>query len=401
MTTMNRSITRRSSAPLAAVVSLVTVVLGGPAIPGTAAAQSVLERTPNLSGGWVGSPGQVHFNFLHRFQLVDGGDESIVVNTPGFLLAAPLPGSTLLGMHYATSSSTVPGQQNEWELFGRWAPLEAGDASPVDLSLTGAYNTAASSMDGELQVGLPLDRLRLLGVARVFSDQRGRGESGWAGGGGAVFQLTDAVALAGDVVSASDLPDTRTTAWGAGIQLRVPLTPHTLSLQATNTRTGTLLGSSEGFREPGSRDGQDIVWGFEFTIPFTLSRYFGDGGSGGARGDAGAGTGRSGPDRTVSGGDHVGMTRDLRYAPNTLRVERGTTVTWENTSPIIHTVTLDPDRAGDAASVSVPEGARPFNSGEMEPGETFSHTFEVPGEFLYFCVPHEAAGMIGTIVVTD
>ena len=31
------------------------------------AAQSVLERTPNLAGTWVGVPNTLHFNFLHRF----------------------------------------------------------------------------------------------------------------------------------------------------------------------------------------------------------------------------------------------------------------------------------------------------------------------------------------------
>lgn len=397
---MKPSITGRSAAALTiAVVAVSTGIVN----PVPADGQSVLQRTPNISGGWVGSPGQVHFNFLHRFQLVEGGDESIVVNTPSFLLAAPLPGSTLLGMRYATSSSTVPGDQNEWEIFGRWAPLTGDDGSPLDLSLTGAYNTAASSVDGELLMGVPLDRLRLLGVGRVFSDQRGRGEAGWAVGGGAVFRLSDGIALAGDVVSASDLPDSRATAWGAGVQLRVPLTPHTLSLQATNTRTGTLLGSSEGFRERGGGDGQDIFWGFEFTIPFTLSRYFGAGGSGSSGGDREAGNAATpgGPAATTEGRSRVSMTRDLRYAPATVRVERGTTVTWENTSALVHTVTADPERAEAASSVALPGGARPFHSGELEPGEAFTHTFDVPGEYVYFCVPHEAAGMIGTIVVTD
>ncbi|MFW5904600.1 MAG: hypothetical protein ACOCUZ_00140 [bacterium] len=244
-------------------------------LPGLASAQSVLERTPNLSGGWVGSPGQIHFNFLHRFHLVDGGDESIVVNTPSFLLAAPLAGRTFLGLGYASSSGVAPGEQNEWELLGRWAALGGSGDHPLDLSLTGAYNTAASSVDGELQIGVPLGPVRLLGVGRAFSDHRGGGDGGWAAGGGAVYRISDGFALAGDVVSGSDRPDSRTVAWGAALQLRIPYTPHTLSLQATNTRTATLQGSSDGFREPGGSDDHQIVWGFEFTIPFTWSNYFG------------------------------------------------------------------------------------------------------------------------------
>lgn len=390
------------------LVAVLALSIGALAVPAPTNAQSVLERTPNVSGGWVGRPGQLQFDFLHRFHLVEGGDESVVVNTPSFLLAAPLPGSTLLGLRYATSSSTTPGKENEWELLARWAALEAEDTSPVDLSLTGAYNTAASSLDGELQVGVPLGRVKLLGVGRAFSDQRGRGDPGWAAGGGAVLRVSDDLALAGDVVSASDLPESRAVAWGAGLQVRVPLTPHTLSLQATNTRTSTLLGSSEGFREVGPSDAHQIVWGFEFTIPITLSRYFGSGGGnrgareGGARGVAPGGNDddRGARSAAGSGGSRVGMTRDLRFTPAILRIEAGATVTWENTSPLVHTVTAVPDRADEAAGVSLPEGASPFHSAELEPGDVFTHTFNVPGRYVYFCEPHEEAGMIGTVVVT-
>ena len=35
----------------------------------------------------------------------------------------------------------------------------------------------------------------------------------------------------------------------------------------------------------------------------------------------------------------------------------------------------------------------------MPPGGTFDYTFTVPGTYRYFYVPHEALGMIGTIVV--
>lgn len=47
----------------------------------------------------------------------------------------------------------------------------------------------------------------------------------------------------------------------------IPLTPHTVSLQATNTLVTTLQGASRGT--------SDIRYGFEFTIPLTLRRYFG------------------------------------------------------------------------------------------------------------------------------
>ena len=46
-------------------------------------------------------------------------------------------------------------------------------------------------------------------------------------------------------------------------------------------------------------------------------------------------------------------------------------------------------------------GDASFDSGQLEPGATFSHTFRVPGTYRYFCVPHEVAGMIGTLIVGE
>ena len=56
-------------------------------------------------------------------------------------------------------------------------------------------------------------------------------------------------------------------AWSAGVHVAIPGTPHTLSIQATNTNTATLQGASRGTSQR--------RYGFEFTIPITLARYFG------------------------------------------------------------------------------------------------------------------------------
>jgi plastocyanin len=62
------------------------------------------------------------------------------------------------------------------------------------------------------------------------------------------------------------------------------------------------------------------------------------------------------------------------YSVNTLTVNVGTTVTWSNDDPgQMHTVT-DVDGA--------------FDSGFMETGDTWSHTFSEAGEFEYYCLPH-------------
>jgi nitrite reductase (NO-forming) len=62
------------------------------------------------------------------------------------------------------------------------------------------------------------------------------------------------------------------------------------------------------------------------------------------------------------------------YSVNVLMVPIGTTVTWTNQDPgVMHTVT-----AADGS----------FDSGFLETGETFSYTFNEPGEFEYYCTPH-------------
>jgi plastocyanin len=62
-------------------------------------------------------------------------------------------------------------------------------------------------------------------------------------------------------------------------------------------------------------------------------------------------------------------------------------------------VTADPSKAATAKNVLLPEGAQPFDSGNIDAGGTYSYTFTVPGTYRYVCLPHELAGMIGIVVV--
>lgn len=82
-----------------------------------------------------------------------------------------------------------------------------------------------------------------------------------------------------------------------------------------------------------------------------------------------------------------------------VRIQAGETVLWRNTSQALHTVTADPEQAQDVENVSLPDDVEPFDSGELEPGDTFELTFTEPGTYRYFCIPHEAAGMVGEIIV--
>jgi plastocyanin len=75
---------------------------------------------------------------------------------------------------------------------------------------------------------------------------------------------------------------------------------------------------------------------------------------------------------------------DNRNLPAKLTVPVGTTVTWTNNGITPHTVSA----AGGT-----------FESGYVQPGESFSFTFDSPGDYGYFCRPHVFIGMTGTVVV--
>ena len=113
---------------------------------------------------------------------------------------------------------------------------------------------------------------------------------------------------------------------------------------------------------------------------------------------------------SAESGYDVGMTA-VAFDPTEITVSVGDTVVWANTSSRGHTVTAYdsgiPDDADFFASggYDSTETARDaFGSelgGLIESGEEWSHTFETAGEYEYVCIPHEASGMIGTVVVEE
>ena len=78
---------------------------------------------------------------------------------------------------------------------------------------------------------------------------------------------------------------------------------------------------------------------------------------------------------------------DNFFDPANITVEPGTTVTWVQSGNNPHTTTSY-DGLWDSGMI---EGGS---------GGTFSFTFEEPGTFDYFCIPHESLGMIGSVTVT-
>jgi len=97
----------------------------------------------------------------------------------------------------------------------------------------------------------------------------------------------------------------------------------------------------------------------------------------------------------------VKMTDANRFEPVDLTVPKGATVTWMNTGQAVHTVTDDPSKAVNKSDAALPSGAQPWDSGTIPGGASFSKSFDVPGQYTYFCVPHESLGMVGHITVTE
>ena len=314
-----------------------------------ASCQSVLERPPNLSGGWLGARGTLQFNFVHRFGVGDAPLRK-VTNSPTFLLSYQLPLPLLIGFNYATSSDVAAAFPNEWEVFGRYA--RSG------LALQAGYNQAAGSLDAELTAARSMDRLRLMAVGRLLSNGYHSDTTRYAVGAGATLRLHRWVALAGDVTTLLDRRTAEKVAWGAGLQLAIPYSPHTFSLQVTNTNTATLQGASRGIDR--------VRGGFEFTIPFTLSRYFGRRGKTAASETAARG-GEGAANATRA------EMRTMTFNPKRLEIATGTTVTWTNNDQLVHTITAD-------------DGS--WDSGPIEPGKSWSHTFTQPGEYAFHCTPH-------------
>jgi plastocyanin len=333
-------------------------------------AQSVLDRPPNISGDWVSAPGTVDFNFLHRFVRSDAPARKIS-NFPTFNVATSLYRRTLIGFNYATNSTLVAAYPNEWEFFARALPVAQERGAPVDIGAQVGYNLAADGPDGELTVGRRMGPVRLLAVGRVLTNPYKSGAQG-AIGGGAVLRLTRHLALAADAVSMTSLNKARgeKVAWGAALQISIPNTPHTLSLQVANTNTATLQGSSRGSTQK--------RYGFEFTIPITLARYFGH-----RSPPAAAGPAAPTPSAEAGAGPKVSTAmRGMAFAEPKIEVPAGTTVEWKNEDPLPHTVTAD-------------DGS--FDSGSIDGGAVWRYTFTKPGTYAFHCTPHPF--MKGTVVV--
>jgi plastocyanin len=88
------------------------------------------------------------------------------------------------------------------------------------------------------------------------------------------------------------------------------------------------------------------------------------------------------------------------FDPIGVWIEPGSTVRWVVQESVHSTTAYHPANAGH--SLRIPEKAEPWDSGILtKPGQTFDVTLTVPGVYDYFCLPHEAGGMVGRIVVGE
>ena len=72
--------------------------------------------------------------------------------------------------------------------------------------------------------------------------------------------------------------------------------------------------------------------------------------------------------------------RNMQFYPLTLKIKRGDVVEWKNNDVVPHTAT-----------------SAAFDSGSMNPGTTWRHTFTKAGQFAYVCTFHPT--MTGVVVV--
>ena len=106
--------------------------------------------------------------------------------------------------------------------------------------------------------------------------------------------------------------------------------------------------------------------------------------------------------------DHVVDMNAVAYDPAELTVSQGDTVAWTHAGGEAHSVTAYEEAIPDGASYWASGG---FDSesaaregwengqGAVQSGQSYVHTFETTGEHAYLCIPHERAGMTGTVVV--
>lgn len=335
-------------------------------VPGRVVAQATLGHSPNIRGGWTLAPGQGAFSFVHRFEVISGGDE--LLNLPTFSLGFGLPWRLSLGVDFTTNSEIVPARLggNEAQL---WLGGPLARSARVGAEALVSYNTAARGVDAALTGRLTFGAVSFLAEARGFQDALGTGKTGGAGAVGAVLRLTPYLELSADAGRMLE-PDTLSTIWSFGVAMAIPGSPHTLSLQVTNGGAVTLQGASR----PKVLGPEQVRYGFVFTLPLGSRRQWGR-----------VFQRDSAASMVAASGDTARVElRLIAVNPREIRVRAGQAVVWTNRDPLAHTVTSD---------------TRVWDSGELKEGQRFVQVFTRAGRYSYHCNPHPQ--MTGVVIVEE
>ena len=97
------------------------------------------------------------------------------------------------------------------------------------------------------------------------------------------------------------------------------------------------------------------------------------------------------PDQRVAVGD------GLSFDPESFEIAVGDTVLWEWVGGG-HNIKYDDGAVPGGTDWTGTEGSRTTTYGE---GHAHWHTFETPGEYAYYCVPHQSSDMRGSFTVTE
>ena len=106
--------------------------------------------------------------------------------------------------------------------------------------------------------------------------------------------------------------------------------------------------------------------------------------------------------------DHVVEMQAVAFEPKELTISQGDTVAWNHAAGEAHNVVAYEDEIPEDATYWASGGFESQDAavegwdngqGAVQSGQSYVHTFETTGEHNYFCVPHEAAGMVGTVIV--
>lgn len=232
---------------------LAVLVLARPAHAAVYQAKPLTSRTPLITGTQLPNSSELFFGFVHWFSL-SAPPLYKVTNVPTFDLAYGLGPRLGGGLEYESNSQLVPGIPNEAEPYLKGLVYSGS----LNVSLLGAYNSAANSLDLEAELDAVLGPFTGLLTLRSMTFGYALGPQA-ASGLGVAWHVLPHLALEADTNKVWSLPGSL-PAWSVAVALDVLGSPHTFALEATNAVGDTLEGASLGTRA--------TRYGFAFTIPF-------------------------------------------------------------------------------------------------------------------------------------